>query len=177
ERLKTSVTPNRSGDQDHQALLLLRSAWLIDAVAVATVVLLQLLGGAKGSNPNGFSEGVFGRGLMLIAMLAIVAAALISAVGILRNPIRDAVGRWASWLALFNICFLPACWLLAKLLTALGVGFEVSWGLPYLPIWAATGLAAIALGAFAPGARKQGWLIFPLLLGAAALTFFLGDMV
>jgi len=72
----------------------------------------------------------------------------------------------------------PASLLVAREATAaLGVGFEVSWGLPYLPIWAASAIAAIALGAISPGSRRQGWLIFPLLLGAAALTFFLGDMV
>lgn len=79
--------------------------------------------------------------------------------------------------ALLNMLFLPAMKLVEWVAEVVGGNFKVSWGMPFFAIWLAAAVAAIALAALDFRERSKAVLVVPLIFAAAALTFFLGDLI
>jgi len=155
-------------------------AFWLDVVGLGALAASQLLrmaisphsadgGGLFVDIPQAVFSSVF--------LLAVVSAGVAAGWALLLDPLRSRLGRWAMSLAVFNIVLLPGFWALSWIVTPLGLGFRVGWGLPLFPFWLASGVGAICLGLAAGAERKEGLLLIPMLLGAALLTLFLGDMV
>jgi hypothetical protein len=62
------------------------------------------------------------------------------------------------------------------LLRLFGLELEEGWGQPIVPFWLAIGLIAAVLGAAAPETKRRGLLVIPLMIGAFALVFVVGEV-
>lgn len=110
-------------------------------------------------------------------LLSTVAGGVAGAVSLWRFPAAGSRGRWMVTAAAVNVLFLPLAWLLSWPATSVGAGFHVSWGPPYIVVWAVSGVTALLL-AFSPEGEKSRVIpVGSVLAGGAVFTFFLGDMV
>lgn len=171
---------NPSALRLHRLERLRRLAFWLEIAGLGALAVSQLL--RLSTSPDSADDGgllaeitqaVFSSAFLL----AVVGAGVAAGWALLLEPLTSRVGRWAMGLAAFNIVLLPGLWLLSWIVTPLGLGFRVGWGLPLFPFWLASGVGAICLGLSIGAERKEGLLLIPMLLGAALLTFFLGDMV
>jgi hypothetical protein len=133
------------------------------------------------SQPHEIPEkGFFAKLVPAVLMLSVVAlwsaGGVIAAVALRRQPLRSSTGRWAIRLVILNICLVPLMGLITGVLYILGLPTSQGWAEPLMPIWLLAGLAAMVLALIAPHERSRGALMFPLILGAAALTFMLGEV-
>ena len=150
----------------------------LDLLAVGAVVLAQLSavfeGGAEAAD---WGRAPVRAALTLGAFVALLGAGAIAGTDLIRHPLQSATGRVASLLAVVNALFLPSVWAVSHLVRVFGIEFHVGWGMPYFPVWVASGFGAVATALVDRGERPRAALVFAALLGVATLTFFLGDMV
>ena len=150
---------------------------LLGLVAFAASQLLRLAVSQPESEGEGFFSDIPLAVLSTLLLLSWVGSGFAAGLALLKSPMESHIGRVAQQLAAVNVLLLPVAWALSWLLTPIGMGFSVGWGMPFFPVWAASGLGAICAGLWTPMDRRRGQLLIPLLLGAGLLTFFLGDMV
>ena len=130
--------------------------------------------GGSGRQDDGFFTDPLPDGLAVLAFASAIAAGAVAAWALVREPLRTRAGRWALGLA---IAFLVSFPVLGLLTVALGL--EEGWAEPVVrpAVLLATALGAMVLGAFAREPERRGLLFIPLLIGASALIFFLGDLL
>ena len=152
----------------------------LDLLAVANFVIAQLLIFSRSPGPpsgSGFFADPLPAALMVVAGSCFVAGGVVAAVGLIRAPLKSARGRWAVRCSIFNILLLPGFGVAAGIASLVGIPMPNGWGEPFVPIWLGSGLAAIALALAASQERLRSVLVLPLLIGAAALTFWLGEVL
>ena len=152
----------------------------MDVVAVfAFVVTLVLIANRAPATARG--NGFFADPLPALTMLGaaslVVGAGLLALVSLLREPLHGRRGTWAIRLGVFNALLMPVLGLVTEFATVVGSPLPTGWGEPLVPLWVATALGAVALGAVADERRHRGLLMLPALLGAAVLTFWLGEVL
>ena len=151
----------------------LRLAFGLDGLAVAALVTYVVVTGGSGRQDDGFFTDPLPDGLAVLAFAAAIAAGAVAAWALLREPPRSRAGHWALGLAIAFVVSFPVLGLLTEAL-----GREQGWAPePVVPLLVATVLGAMVLGAFAPEPGRRGLLFIPLLIGASALIFFLGDLL
>ncbi len=116
--------------------------------------------------------------LLLLAATSMIAAGALAAVSLVRAPLQSRAGRWATRLAVVNVLLMPV---LAGSATTIAwlFGYELSegWGEPMVPVWLLSGLAAFVLGVRARDQGRRGLLVLPLMIGSAAMTFWMGEIL
>lgn len=151
----------------------LRLAFGLDGLAVAALVAYVAVTEGRGRQDDGFFSDPLPDGLAVLALAATIAAGAVAAWALVREPPRTRAGRWALWLAIAFVASFPVLGLLTEAL-----GGDQGWAPgPVLPLLSATALGAMVLGAFAREPGRRGLLLIPLLIGASALMFFLGDLL
>jgi hypothetical protein len=152
----------------------LRLAFGLDGLAIAALLAYVVVTGGRGRQDDGFFTDPLPDGLAVLAFAAAIAAGAVAAWALVREPPRTRAGRWALGLAIAFVLSFPVLGLLTEVL-----GLEHGWAEPVvrpaLPL--ATALGAMVLGAFAREPGRRGLLFIPLLIGASALIFFLGDLL
>jgi hypothetical protein len=129
--------------------------------------------GGSGRRDDGFFTDPLPDGLAVLALVAAIAAGAVAAWALMREPLRTRAGRWALWLAIVFVVSFPVLGLLTEALDgAQGWAPE-----PVVPLLFATALGAMVLGAIAREPERRGLLLIPLLIGASAVMFFLGDLL
>ena len=153
----------------------------LDALAIALFVAFAIAvqrDAPQGSGGEGFFSEPVPAALLLTAASLAVAAGVVAAVSLVRVPLRSRSGRWASRLAVVNALLMP---LVAVSVTTVAwlVGYDLpeGWGEPIAPVWLLSGLAALVLGVRAKDPGRRGLLVLPLMIGAAVLTFWLGEIL
>jgi hypothetical protein len=157
----------------HHGPPVVRLAFGLDGLTVAALVAYLVVTGGAGREDDGFFTDPLPDGLAVLALAAAIAAGAVAAWALVRDPPRTRAGRWALGLA---ICFVVSFPVLGLLTEALGLDQGWAPG-PVVPLLAATALAAMVLGAFAREPERRGLLFIPLMIGASALIFFLGDLL
>lgn len=152
---------------------LLGIAIVLFVAVVITVTAHRPAGEATGSF---FSEPVPAV-LMVLAVVAVISGAATALIDLMSHRLTSARGRWAFRLAIVNSLLLPVTALAVTAIAALG-GFELEegWGQPVMPVWFVLGSIATVLGAIAPEPRRRGMLVLPLMIGAFALVFVVGEV-
>jgi len=151
----------------------LRLPFGLDGLAVAALVAYVTVTGGSGRQDDGFFTDPLPDGLAVLAFAAAIAAGAVAAWALVREPPRTRAGRWALGLAIAFVVSFPVLGLLTEAL-----GHEQGWAPePVVPLLFAMALGAMVLGAFAREPGRRGLLLIPLLIGASALIFFLGDLL
>jgi uncharacterized protein (DUF983 family) len=153
----------------------------LDALAVALFVGFVAVvprAGSQDSSDDGFFADPLPAVLIVLAATAVVAAGVVAAVSLVRAPLRSRAGRWAMRLAVFNALLMPAVGVsVTTIAWILGYDLPEGWGEPVAPVWLLSGLAALAFGARAKDPGRRGLLVLPLVIGAAVLSFSLGEIL
>lgn len=150
----------------------LRRAFRLDGLALAAFATWMLVTEGRGRQDDGFFSDQLPDGLAALTLVAVIAAGAIAAWALVRDPPRTRAGRWALGLAIAFVVSFPVLGVLTEAL-----GLEQGWAEPLVPLLAAAALGAMVLGAFAREPGRRGLLLIPLLIGASALIFFLGDLI
>ena len=150
----------------------LRRAFGLDGLAFAALVVWLVVTGGHGRRDDGFLSDPLPDSLALLALVAAIAGGGVAAWALVRDPPRTRLGRWALGLAIAFVISLPVVNVLTEVLD---LKHAVSVPLYALVLVAAVG--AIGLGARAREPERRGLLFTPLLIGASAVIFFLGDLV
>jgi hypothetical protein len=147
----------------------LRLAFGLDGLAVATLVAAAVL-----IESSGGSQGTLASVLAGLAFAAAIAAGAVAAWALVREPPRTRAGRWAVGLAIAFVASLPVLGLLTPAL-----GLDPGWAEAAVrpTILLVSGFGAMVLGAVAGEPGRRGLLFIPLMIGASALLFFLGDLL
>ena len=152
----------------------LRLALRLDALALAALAAWVAVTGGGGREDVGFFGDPLPDGLATLAFAAAIAAGAVAATALVREPPRSRAGRWAVGLAIAFVASLPVIGLLT-----MALGLDSGWAeaavRPVLLV--VTGFGAIVLGALAHEPERRGLLFIPLMIGAGALLFFLGDLI
>lgn len=153
--------------------LLLGMAIVLFAAVVMTVEASRPEGGATG---DFFSEPVPAV-LLILAAVAVISGAVTALIDLMGHRLTSTRGKWAFRLAIVSCLLLPVTALAVIVTAALGgFEFEESWGQPIMPVWFVIGFIAMVLGAIAPEPRRRGVLVLPLMIGAFALVFVVGEI-
>jgi hypothetical protein len=149
-------------------------AFGLDGLAIAALVTYIVVTGGQGREDDGFFTDPLPDGLAVLAFATAIAAGAVAAWALAREPPRTRAGRWALGLATAFVVSFP----LPALLTE-ALGLEEGWAESAVrpALLLATALGAIVLGAFAREPERRGLLFIPLLIGASALMFVLGDLL
>lgn len=114
--------------------------------------------------------------LMILAGVAIISSGLAALIDLLGHRLSTGPGKWAFRLAILNCLMLPVAALSVTAVAWLvGAKLGEGWGQPIMPVWFASGALATVLGAAAPEDRRRGILVLPLMIGAFALVFLIGE--
>jgi hypothetical protein len=125
---------------------------------------------------GGFYSEPVAAALIILAGVAVISSGFAALIDLLGHPLSTSPGRWAFRLALLNCLLLPVVALLVTAIAALaGAKLEEGWGEPIMPVWFIVGAGAAVLGAIAPEHRRRGLLVLPLMIGAFALVFLIGE--
>lgn len=158
---------------DHRASV--RVTLTLDGFAVAalaaTVIVLEIRGDRRGPG-DGFFADPLPAVLALAAFGVAIAAGLVAARALIREPLHTGRGRWALRLALVLTASFPVLWGIT-----LAFDLDADWLESVIPLQMLAGTAAAGLGATAREPERRGLLLIPLVIGVAALAFFLGDMI
>ena len=148
-------------------------AFGLDGLAVAALVAYVVVTEGGGRQDDGFFTDPLPDGLAVLAVGAAIAAGAVAAWALVREPPQTRAGRWALGLAVAFVVSFPVLGLLTEAL-----GSEQGWAPgPVVPLMSAAALGAMVLGAFAHEPGRRGLLFIPLMIGASALIFLLGDLV
>lgn len=150
----------------------LRLAFGLDGLVFAVLAVYVVVTGARGRRDDGFFADPVPDGLALLALTAAIAAGLVAARALVREPPDTRAGRWAVGLAIAFTLSFPALGLITATL-----GLEAGWAEPVVPLQIGAALGAILLGSVAREADRRGLLLIPFVIGAAALMFFLVDLL
>jgi hypothetical protein len=156
--------------------LLLGMAVVLDAVFVFVVV--EAIGrNLQGRATGGFFSEPVPAVLLILAAVAVIASAVTALIDLMGHRLTSTRGKWAFRLAIVNCLLLPVTALAVTAIAALG-GFELEegWGQPIMPVWFVVGFIATVLGATAPEPRRRGVLVLPLMIGAFAFVFVVGEI-
>ena len=147
------------------------------AVALFVVVTFLVTSGPP-DEPQG--KGFFAEPLpavlLIAAALSVIASGVLALVDLLVHRLSTGPGKWAFRLAIVNCLLQPLTVVIYLLLRLFGLELEEGWGQPIVPFWLAIGLVAAVLGAVAPETKRRGLLVIPLMIGAFALVFVVGEI-
>ncbi|MFA9271595.1 hypothetical protein LRS13_07000 [Svornostia abyssi] len=135
------------------------------------MLVLELRGDRRGPG-DGFFADPLPALLALAAFGVAIAAGLVAARALIRDPLQTGRGRWALRLALGLTASFPVLW---GITLAFDLGAD--WLESVIPLQLLAGLGAAGLGATAPEPGRRGLLLIPFVIGVAALAFFLGDLI
>jgi hypothetical protein len=146
----------------------LRRAFGLDGLAFAALVMWLIVTGGHGRRDDGFLSDPLPDSLALLALVAAIAGGGVAAWALVRDPPQARLGRWALGRAIAFVISLPVVDVLTEVLD---LKHAVS-----VPLYALVLGGAIVLGARAHEPGRRGLLFTPLLIGASAVIFFLGDL-
>ena len=147
------------------------------AVALFIIVTLLVTGGPPDEpQERGFLAEPLPALLMIAAAVSVISSGVLALVDLLGHRLTTRTGIWAFRLAVVNCLMLPLSVVVYLLLLLVGLKLEEGWGQPMVPFWLAIGLVAAGLGIFAPETRRRGLLMIPLMIGAFALVFVVGEI-
>lgn len=160
-------------DKHHRARVLL--AFGLDGLAVGAFVAAVLIIRSRGPQvgpDEGFFADPLPAGLMVLAFAATIAAGAVAAWALVREPLRTPAGRWAARLVIAFAVSFPVLGVITEVL-----GLEQGWAQPLVPPLMLAALSAMVLGAFAREPARRGLLLIPLVIGASAAIFALGEVL
>lgn len=149
------------------------------AVALVLFVVVTILvtpGPSAEPQNRGFFADPLPAVLLILAAVTVIASGVIALVDLLAGRLATRLGRWAFRLALVTWLTQPFMCVAYVLATALRFELKEGWGQPIVPFWFAIGLVAGVLGILASETRRRGVLAIPLMIGAFALTFAIGEL-
>lgn len=149
------------------------------AVAVALFVVVTFLvrsGPPDEPQGSGFFADPLPAVLLILAAVSVIASGVVALIDLLARRLTTRSGRWAFRLAIINCLLQPLTGVIYLLLRLFGLELEEGWGQPIVPFWLAIGLVAAVLGAVAPETKRRGLLVIPLMIGAFALVFVVGEI-
>lgn len=149
------------------------------AAAVVLFVIVTILvtpGPPEGSKERGFFADPLPAVLLILAAVSVVGSGAVALVDLLARRLSTRPGRWAFRLAIVNCLMQPLMGVIFIIANLLGFDLKEGWGQPIVPFWFAIGLMAAVLGTLAPETRRRGTLVIPLMIGAFALTFAIGEL-
>ena len=151
---------------------------LLAAAVVLFVIVTILVRAGPPDEPQekGFFADPLPAILLMLAAVSVISSGAIALIDLLADRLTTRPGRWAFRLAVVNALLQPLMGVAYVLATLLGFDLEQGWGQPIVPFWMAIGLVAAVLGILAPEARRRGTLVIPLMIGAFALTFAIGEI-
>jgi len=148
-------------------------------VAVALFVVVTFLvrsGPPDEPQGSGFFADPLPAVLLILAAVSVIASGVAALIDLLARRLTTRSGRWAFRLAIINCLLQPLTGVIYLLLRLFGLELEEGWGQPIVPFWLAIGLVAAVLGAVAPETKRRGLLVIPLMIGAFALVFVVGEI-
>lgn len=146
-------------------------------VLFLAVAFIVTTGQPENEATGGFFSEPVPAVLMILAGVAVISAGATALIDLLGHRPSTGLGRWAFRLALLNCLLLPAAALTVTAIAGLtGKNLDEGWGQPIMPIWFILGATATVLGAIAPEHRRRGILVLPLMIGAFALVFLIGEI-
>jgi hypothetical protein len=151
---------------------------LLGVAVVLFVIVILLVTSGPPDEPQG--KGFFAEPLpavlLIAAALSVIASGVLALVDLLVHRLSTGTGKWAFRLAIVNCLLQPLSVAVYLILLLFGLELEEGWGQPIVPFWLAIGLVAAVLGAVAPETRRRGLLVIPLMIGAFALIFVVGEI-
>lgn len=135
------------------------------------MLVLELRGDRRGPDDGFFSDPLPAL-LALAAFGVAIAAGVVAAQALIREPLQTSRGHWALRLALGLTASFPVVWGIT-----LAFDLDADWLDSVIPLQVLVGLATAGLGATAREPGRRGLLLIPFVIGVAALAFFLGDLI
>lgn len=146
---------------------------LIGFVALVLIAVFNVL---FRDEPNDSTPAVLGVAvavLLVVAMGTMVAAGFRAAKGLRTISLESGPGRFAVGMAVVLAVMLAVMTITLGLLATTDTWEQDSE--PFIGIWVVLALVASLIGAFAPEPGRRGLLVFPFLIGIAALMLFISE--
>lgn len=149
----------------------------LGAVAFAATLVLIANRPPAVTRGNGFFADPLPAVTLLGAATLVVGAGAVAVVSLVREPLQNRRGRRAIRIGIFNAVLIPFLGVINGAFSLAGNPLPEGWGQPLVPLWIASGVASILLGLLSGEPDHRGALLVPALIGIAALTFWLGELL
>lgn len=154
----------------------LKRALVPAIIGFVALVLVAVLNVSFRDEPNDSTPVVLAVAVVVLLVLALgtmIAAGFRAANSLRLIPLETGAGRFAVRMAVVLAVLLAVMTITLGLLAATDTWEQDSE--PFIGTWVLLALAASLIGAFAPEPGRRGLLVFPFLIGFAALMLFISE--